>query len=76
MCKIIFRLIKQLFIGFLSVCTIGSFGESLVSGSKEPIKCLTLNNLPCQARSILININSDKTLFYPVLSGFNKCSGS
>ena len=31
-----------MFIGSLSVCTIESFGESLVSNSKGPIKCLQL----------------------------------
>ena len=45
-----FRFIKKMFIRLLSACTKGSFGESLVSNSKEPLKCLTLNNGPCQAR--------------------------
>ena len=35
-----------MFIGILSACTIGSFGESLVSNSKWPIKCVSLNNHP------------------------------
>ena len=37
-----------MFIGLLSVCKIvqlyGSFGESLVSNSKGPTKCVFLNN--------------------------------
>ena len=32
--------IKKVFIGLLYVCTIGSFGVSLASSYKEPIKCL------------------------------------
>ena len=30
--------IKQMFIRLLGVCIIGSFGESLISNLKEPIK--------------------------------------
>ena len=36
-----FEFIKKMFIG---LCTIGSFGPSIVSNTKEPIKWLTLNN--------------------------------
>ena len=39
--------VKQIFIRLLSLSIIGSLGESLVSNSKELIKCLTLNNQPC-----------------------------
>ena len=46
------------------------------SNSKGPIKCLTLNNQPCQARPTLVNINSDETLFYPFTVSVNKCGGS
>ena len=53
--------IKQMFVRLLGVCIIGSFGESLMSNLKEPIKSLTLNNLPSQARPILVNISSDET---------------
>ena len=67
---------KKMFIGLLNVCAIGSFGESLVSNSKGPLKCLTLNNQPCQARPMVVNINSDETLFYPFTANVNKCSGS
>ena len=62
-------------IGLLNACIIGSFGESLNYNSKRPIKCLTLNNRPCQARPILVNINSDETFFYPFTVSVNKCGG-
>ena len=65
-----------MFIGLLNVCAIRSFGKSLVSNSKGPLKCLTLNNQPCQARPMVVNINSDETLFYPFTAYVNKCSGS
>ena len=38
---------KKTFIGLLSLCTIGSFGESLISNLKGLIKRLTLDNRPC-----------------------------
>ena len=46
-----------MFIRLLSVCAILSFGATLPSNCKEPIKCGSLNNQPY--------INSDGTLFYP-----------
>ena len=51
---------KKLFIALLSACTIGSFGASLASNCKKPLKFLSLNNQPCQTRYI----NSDEFLFY------------
>ena len=59
----------------LSTCTIGSFGESVVCNSKKPIKTVSINNQPCQARPTIVDINS-KNLFYPFTGSFNKCSGS
>ena len=43
-------------VGFLSACTIACFGEALVSNSKRSRKCVSLNNLQCQARSTLVDI--------------------
>ena len=71
-----FGFIEKLFIGLLSVYPIGSFGASLASNYKEPIKCVSLNNKPCKARKTLIKINSDKALFYPFTVSANNCSGS
>ena len=53
-----------MFIGLLSICAIGSFGSSLASNYRKPIKYVSINNRPCQARPTLVNINSDETLFY------------
>ena len=52
-----------MFIGLLSACTMRNFDKSLISYSKEPIKCVSLNNRLCQARPTLVDINSNKTLF-------------
>ena len=40
-----FRFIQKMFIGLLSVCTIGPFSESLASNSQEPIKGISLTNI-------------------------------
>ena len=69
-----FGFIKKVFIGSLSVCTIWCFGESLVSNSK--IKCVSLNNHPCQAKPTLTKINSEETLFYQFTVSVSKCDGS
>ena len=42
-------LFKKRFIGFVSVCVVGSFGASLAINYKDSIKCWSLNNHPCQA---------------------------
>ena len=69
-----FRFIKKFFIQLISTCTIGSFGESLVSNSKEPIKCVSVNN-QCKATPTLVNINSNG-IFNPTNFSVNKCGGS
>ena len=63
-------------IGLLSVCAIGTFSESLVSNFKGPIKCVSLNNHPCQAWPTFVNINSNETLFYPFTVSVNNYGGS
>ena len=71
-----FGCIKKMFIGLLSIYTIRSFGESLVSNLKGPVKRVSLNNHPCQVRPTLLNMNSDETLFYPLTVSVKKCGGS
>ena len=44
--KLLFEFIKKMFVGLLSVFTLGSFDESLVSNLKGPMKCVSLNNHP------------------------------
>ena len=63
-----------MFIELLSAGAIVSFDESLTSNSIGPIKCISLNNQPCQAKPKLLNINSNQSLFYPFTVSFNKCS--
>ena len=49
-------------------------GSSIASNYKEPIKCVSLTNRPCQGR--LVNVNFDKTFFYPFIVNVNKCGGN
>ena len=69
-----------MFIGSLSTCKIGGFGESSTSnhGSnfEGRLKFISLNNLPYQTRPAIIEVNSNETPFYPFTAGFNKCDGS
>ena len=48
-----------MFIRLLSVCAAGIFNRSLVSKFQGPMKCVFLNNRPCQARPTLVEINSN-----------------
>ena len=71
-----FVIYLKLFIGLLSACTIGSFGESLDFNSKGPLKCVSLNNQLCQARLTLVNMNFNQPDFYPLTVIANKCCES
>ena len=64
------------FIGLLSACTKGSFGESLAFSFKGPIKCVSLSNQLCQDRPTPVDINSNKILFHLFIVSVNKCDGS
>ena len=70
-----FGFIFNMFIGLLSVCAI-SFSESLVSNSKGPTNCASLNNHPCTAGPTVVNIKYEETLFYPFTVSFDKSGGS
>ena len=65
-----------MFIGLLSVYAIVSFSWSLASNSKRPIKCLSLNNQPCETRLTLVDINPHEVFFYSFTVSINKCGGS
>ena len=56
-----------MFIGLIT------FGASL---SSDCTKCISLYNWPCQTRPILVDINSNKPLYYAFTVSVNKCSGS
>ena len=49
-----FGFIKNVFVGLFSACIILRFSKSLPSNYKEPVKCVTLNNQPCQTRPTLV----------------------
>ena len=56
--------LKIIFIRLWSDWTMESFGTSLISN----LKCVFLNNQSCKARPTIVNVNSDKTLFSPMLT--------
>ena len=43
---------------------------------KELIKCVCLNNEPCQARPTFVDTNSNETVFCPFTVSVHKCDGS
>ena len=65
-----------MFLGLLSTWTKGNFDETLGSNSEAHLIYISLNNRLCQARSTLVNINSNQPLLYPFTVSFNKCGGS
>ena len=39
-------------------------------------KCMSVNNKPFMARPTLIDLNIVKLIYFPLMSGLDKCSGS
>ena len=66
-----FEFIEKIFIGLWIV----RFGILLASKSEEPIKCVSLNSWPCQARPTFINTNSNDTLYYLFTINVNRDCG-
>ena len=56
------------------------FGFIVLSNSLASLadlkKCLFLNDEPCIFRPTIIDINSVKLKYYPLMTGLNKCTGS
>ena len=63
-----FGFIKTIFLTRLA------FLSSLVSTT--PLSCILLNNQACKVRQEIINVNSNKPVFYPFSIKTSKCSGS
>ena len=40
------------------------------------LSCISMNNQPCKARLDIVNVNSNKPIFYPFSIKTSKCSGN
>ena len=63
-----FKFTKQIFVSTLM------FSNSLLGAN--PLECVSMNNKECRLRPEIINVNSNKPLFYPFSIKTSKCSGS
>ena len=50
------------------------FGCNL--SSVNPLECVSMNNQECKVRPEIVNVNSNKPIFYPFSIRTSKCSGS
>ena len=57
---------------FLTKMTFFNFNLS----NKNSLKCVSMNNQECKVRPEIINLNTNKPLFYPYSIKINKCKGS
>ena len=64
-----FRFVKQVF--FVAM-TFFNFNPSNLNS----LECFSMNNQKCKTRTKIININNNKSLFYPFSIKVNKGSGS
>ena len=65
-----FRFIKKTFLVGL---TILSYVNLL---STNQLSCISMNNQKCKVRTEILNVNSNKLVFYPFSIETSKCSGS
>ena len=63
-----FKFIKQIFI--LTMMIFGSLS------SVNPLECVSVNNQECRVRPEIVNVKSNKLLFYSFSIKTSKCSGS
>ena len=64
-----FGFIKTVFVAAKSFFT----GITL---STTPLKCVSMNNQECKVRPEIVNVNSEKPVFYHFSTVTSKCSGS
>ena len=65
-----FRFIRKVFI------TTMTFTGCRALIASNPLKLVFMGNQECKKRPAMVNINSNKPLFYPYSILVNKCSGS
>ena len=58
----------------LSFTTMRFFSRNVLK--VNPFECVSMNNLECKVRTKIIDINSNKPLFYPFSINVNKRSES
>ena len=64
-----FRFVKQIFVSAMMF-----FGCNL--SSVNPLECVSINNQECKVRPEIVNVNSNKPIFYPFSIRTSKFSGS
>ena len=64
-----FRFVKQIFVPAIMffVCNLSSV---------NPLECVSTNNQVCKARPEIVNVNSNKSVFFPYSIKTSKCSGN
>ena len=62
------RFVKQIFISAMF------FGSNL--SSITPLKCISMNNQECKVRPQIVNVNSEKPVFFSFSIKTRKCSSS
>ena len=62
--KLMFGFIKNIFVTAMTFFSCNAF------------KCISMNNQDCKTTPVIMNFNSNETLFYPYSILVNKCSGS
>ena len=62
--------------GFLKRVFVSAMFFGCNLSSVNPLDCVSINNQKCKVRPEIVNVNSNKPLFYPFSIKTSKCSGS
>ena len=64
-----FRFVKHMFVSAMMFfsCNLSNVNS---------LECVSINNKKCKVRPDIINVNSNKAIFYPFSIKTSKCSGS
>ena len=65
-----FQFIKKVF--FTGLTVLSSVNLLTIT----PLRCISMNNQECKVRPQIVNVNSDKSVFFQFSIKTSKCSGS
>ena len=65
--KMIFEFIKKCFFTAMTFFDLSNV---------DSLNCVSMNNQECKIRTEIINLNTNKPMFYPYSIKINKCKGS
>ena len=68
-----FRFVRKIF--FIGLTILSNFTNAIPLNATT-LSCISMSNQECKVRPEIVNVNSNKRIFYPFSVKTSKCSGS